>query len=67
MPELTGWTIGQDGSSVHPAPADLNARQDNFRFRHDCSTQWKESGATIWDGFPQPCGCDHASGANQKE
>eukprot|EP00972_Heterocapsa_arctica_P081173 11960986-Heterocapsa_arctica.AAC.1 len=38
MPELIGWTTGQDGSSVHPAPGDLNARQENLRFRHDCST-----------------------------
>eukprot|EP00972_Heterocapsa_arctica_P104181 15353998-Heterocapsa_arctica.AAC.1 len=57
MPKLIGWTTGQDGSTVAPAPEDLNARQGNLRFRHDSSARWKKSGARIWDGMPDPCRC----------
>eukprot|EP00972_Heterocapsa_arctica_P032480 4784971-Heterocapsa_arctica.AAC.1 len=57
MPKLTGWTKNQDGSTTGQAPEDLNARVENLRFRLDSSSQWKKSGARIWDGMPEPCGC----------
>eukprot|EP00972_Heterocapsa_arctica_P091881 13550884-Heterocapsa_arctica.AAC.1 len=53
MPKLTGWTKNQDVSTIGPAPEDLNAREEHLRFRLDCSTQWKKSGARIWDGMPE--------------
>eukprot|EP00972_Heterocapsa_arctica_P046479 6859711-Heterocapsa_arctica.AAC.1 len=69
MAKLTGWAQNRG-----PAPEDLNARAENHRFRLDSSTQWRKTGAKVWDGIPDPCGCGafifahyHDTGGSHKE
>eukprot|EP00972_Heterocapsa_arctica_P083276 12270443-Heterocapsa_arctica.AAC.1 len=57
-----------------PTPEEVNAKAENQRFRQDSSFQWRRTGAKVWNGMPDPCGCGafvyahfHGTGGSQKE
>eukprot|EP00972_Heterocapsa_arctica_P059642 8795359-Heterocapsa_arctica.AAC.1 len=69
MARLPGWAQNQG-----TAPEDINAMAENHRLRLDSSTQWRKSGAVVWDGIQDPCGCGafvfahyHDKGGGHKE